>query len=237
MRKLPSSEPSARQRQPCREEAMQHINKTLPQGKKQWTAGFASLEEASWTCRTCGESPVPRYFTAIERYMKASCACQRAEEERLRAKEEARKRRAVEMEQVHATYGWLGYGLSDTILVEKTFKTFDVLRQRDAYQATLSFVDLMTGTFILHGSYGTGKTHLLAALTNELRIRGTRCRFCTAPRLFAAIGGCINNGQDYTSLLSKAVQADLLVIDDIDKAKHSEFREEVYFSIIDERAN
>ncbi len=117
--------------------------------------------------------------------MKASCACQRAEEERLRAKEEARKRRAVEMEQVHATYGWLGYGLSDTILVEKTFKTFDVLRQRDAYQATLSFVDLMTGTFILHGSYGTGKTHLLAALTNELRIRGTRCRFCTAPRLFA----------------------------------------------------
>jgi DNA replication protein len=65
----------------------------------------------------------------------------------------------------------------------------------------------------------------------------TASLFTTAPELFAAIQQYIACNDDYYKLVERAARTQLLVIDDIDKAKHTDFREEIYFAIIDKRVN
>lgn len=136
------------------------------------------------------------------------------------------------------TYAWLGEW-NDTSLAKKTFDTFEVTRQPGAYEAVQAFATSLQGHLVLRGSYGTGKTHLLAALCNALRERKkpVDSRFAAAPSLFHAIQDYMKHDYDapYTDLIRKAINAPLLVLDDIDKAKWSEFREEIYFDILDGR--
>ena len=213
---------------------MQKLNEPLKKFKT--TFGYATPQEATWTCDTCGEIQ-PRYLSAISRYMRGMCACERAKIEAERQAERLAYVRAVEQETRRYTYGWLGQRWSDEALATKTFANFDVLRQPQAYEAILSFADIMAGTLVLYGSYGTGKTHLLAALCQEMKAREKKARFTTAPKLFASIQWHIGRNEDYTGLIQKAIETPLLVIDDVDKAKWSEFREETYFEIIDSRVN
>lgn len=132
-------------------------------------------------------------------------------------------------------FSWLGGRWTDTELRQVRFESFDVNRQQEAYDAVQMFRELLSGTLILYGPYGTGKTHLLAALCNSLLDLEIASRFVTAPNLFAAITGRMSNREEYDDLLFQAIRTPLLVIDDIDKAKHSDFREEIYFDIIDGR--
>lgn len=157
------------------------------------------------------------------------------------ANEETTKRRAAEEHQwwlsqnARDVFNWLGGRWYDTELRQTRFETFDVSRQQVAYEAAQMFVKMPEGTFILYGPYGTGKTHLLASICNALLEKERASKFCTAPNLFAAIQDRMNTHDDYNELLDKAVRADLLIIDDVDKARWSEFREEIYFDIIDGR--
>jgi DNA replication protein DnaC len=166
------------------------------------------------------------------RFIRRSCTCERA----------ARKLQQQQFEQEqwmqrhsNRLYDWLGPRWTDYSLKNKTFSNFQFQRQPDAYDMAHEFVSLLSGTFILHGSYGTGKTHLLAAICNDLLKHQTSCLFATAPNLFRAMQARIQNKEDYTELIFRAIRTPLLVIDDVEKAKHSEFTEEVYFEIVDER--
>ncbi len=199
--------------------------------------GAATPEEATWTCETCGEIP-PRYIQGLNRYMRGQCSCQLRRIEEYRAEDERKRNDLAERGRINFTYNWLNSNRwSDEPLAEKTFANFDVLRQPGAYESVLAFADVMTGTLILYGSYGTGKTHLLTALCQEMRKRGTDSRFATAPKMFGAIQQAISEDSSYSSIIHRAIAAQLLIIDDIDKAKWSEFREEIYFEIIDSRVN
>lgn len=191
---------------------------------------FLSEADATWTCDACGEIR-PEYKKRIDRWVKQRCRCQkdaamRAEKERLLQEQ----RTAM----IKATYGWLGPNWSDN-LSGKTFERFDRSRQPEGYDSALLFCDLLEGNLILHGTYGTGKTHLLAAICNHLRAEGRASHFTTAPNLFGAIQEAITYGQDCNKYINLAVSAPLLVIDDIDKVKWSEFREDKYFLILDKR--
>lgn len=191
-------------------------------------------EEATWECIVCGVQK-PRSFTMknVTYYTHRKCVCQIAEEERL----EREKRRQERYEYyANHTYNWLGERWSELPLRKKTFENFKAERQILAYNAAQRFVEAPGGTFILHGTYGTGKTHLLAAICNEALItHNVRSLFTTSTKLFAAIQQRIANHEDHYALIEQAVKTPLLVLDDVDKAKWTEFREEVYFAIIDER--
>jgi len=161
------------------------------------------------------------------------CACQLAEEKRM----EQEKRRQERLEYAaNQTYNWLGSRWSETPLRKKTFENFRAEQQPDAYDMARDFAASPHGTFILHGTYGTGKTHLLAAICNEaLFTHDMQSLFTTSTKLFAAIQQKIGNREDHYALVERAVKTPMLILDDIDKAKWSEFREEIYFAIIDER--
>jgi DNA replication protein DnaC len=192
-------------------------------------------QEATWTCNTCGTvEPQPYDVEGVIYYSQLkSCPCQ--EEERKRKEKEKLHKEWIDKE-VKRTYGWLTPNWIETSLRKKTFENFKAERQSEAYDLAKMYASNPNGTLVLHGTFGTGKTHLLAAICNEaLSKYGITSLFTTAPELFGAIQSRIGHNEEYLSLIESAGRARLFVIDDIDKAKWTEFREEVYFAIIDRR--
>ena len=109
-------------------------------------------------------------------------------------------------------------------------------RQPIASATARAFAEQPRGTLVLYGSYGTGKTHLLAAIANVVAARGQRCRFASTTLLFGAIQERIGQGEDYLDLFRRATSAPLLLLDDLDKLKPSEFREETLYTILNGRS-
>ncbi|HEY7417089.1 MAG TPA: DnaA/Hda family protein [Ktedonobacteraceae bacterium] len=133
------------------------------------------------------------------------------------------------------TFNWLGGRWTNSDYLKKRFSNFDRSRQPEAFRVATMFADRLRGTLVLYGPFGLGKTHLLTGICNALHEKETASKFCTAPNLFAAIQDCINRHEDYNSIINNAIWTPLLVIDDVDKARYKEFREEVYFDILDGR--
>src|SRR6266568_3843874 len=165
---------------------MQHTNDTINTSPlmRRFLANPTMQAEANWTCSTCGLIRGKQVtLMGATRYLRERCACQEA----AALQKEQDKRRLEWMQwQRGRTFSWLGNRWDDSALLEKTFDNFNFTLQPEAYETTRLFAQLMRGTLVLHGTYGTGKTHLLA-------------------------------------------------IDDVDKARPREFRDEIYFEIIDER--
>jgi DNA replication protein DnaC len=194
-----------------------------------------SAEEGTWVCPVCGVmAPKRLIFKGSVRYVPTRCACQLAQQER-QAQEEYR--REWLSWQTFRLYNWLGKSWSDEPLRSRTFDNFDPGKQPEAFGAVKLFAATQTGTLVLYGSYGTGKTHLLAALCNDVLSQKPPVPglFTTAPKLFGAIQERLSTKEDHRRLIDSAIATPLLVIDDIDKARYSEFREEIYFEIVDER--
>jgi DNA replication protein DnaC len=193
--------------------------------------------EATKQCPECGNQLIPMKVRLSKNsnefhYIPRKCEC----EEKREKQEQARRQRLVRQEYLaRHTYTWLRGQPPDLDLQKRTFENFDKSRQEEAYEFAKTFAENPDGTLILHGSYGVGKTHLLAASCNELAKRMIGSLFTTSAKMFAEIQQRINKGEDYQDIINQAIQTSLFVLDDIDKAKPSPFRESVYFAIVDER--
>lgn len=199
------------------------------------TIGKPTAHEATWACSTCGIILPYQVKTgsAKGRWIRNRCACQ-VEEEQARDHDEISA--ATQRNFITKSFAWLGPKYSDLDLAEKTFDNFNRKAQPEAYLAALEFAEKMTGNLILHSpQFGTGKTHLLVAVCNRLRVKGIASHFVTAPKLFRAIQDRMDVKEPFQDIIFKAVTVPFLVIDDVDKVKASEWKEERYFEIIDER--
>jgi DNA replication protein DnaC len=186
--------------------------------------------EKTWQCPTCGVIP-PLAF-AGGWYVRRSCPCEKAAHE---AREIAKLRAETAQVRATLTYTWLGRAWSEPELSEKTFASFQRERQHQALTLAQSFAERPQGTLALYGSFGTGKTHLLAAIANVQVERGQTCRFASAVSLFDALQERLELRQDYHGLLRQAISAPLLLLDDVDKLKPSEFREETLYKLLNGR--
>ena len=148
-------------------------------------------QELYWTCDTCG--PVEPLLIATGRYIKRSCACERAK----RHEESAKlAREEVMLKMANRTYNWLGNkAWADTDLARLSFAGYDVRKQenevdRKSLQIALTkckaFAESPQGVLLLHGPCGLGKTYLLASVCNRLREHGMGSLFTTSPKFFSA---------------------------------------------------
>lgn len=92
-------------------------------------------------------------------------------------------------------------------------------------------------SFMFWGEAGNGKSHLAAAIANELKALGKIVVFISMPDLLAKIKATFNKkSQDSESQIMKALQqAELIIIDDIGAEKVSDWVQEVIFRIVDGR--
>src|ERR1700694_594853 len=119
--------------------------------------------EKTWSCPACGV--VPPIAFADGWYARRPCTCERAaydaEQPRQLAAELVQARRAL-------TYTWLGRAWAEPGLADKTFASFRRERQLAAGEMAQAFASSPAGTLAFYGSFGTGKTHLLAAIANAV---------------------------------------------------------------------
>lgn len=189
-----------------------------------------SPAEKTWICSTCGTIAPREIKPGL--YLRRPCAC---EEHQREQRETEALRAQLQTALTAQTFTWMGSEWADVNLERQTFASFERQRQPKAFDQVLDFAQAPQGTLALTGSYGTGKTHLLAAIANAQRQAGKLCLYISAVALFEAIQERIHHDRDYQSLLKRAVQTPLLLIDDIDKPKISEFRESLYYHIINKR--
>jgi|SRR5579859_35327 len=207
---------------------------------------FERDEETSpldpWICPTCG--PVEPLRLPGGRYIRRSCACERAER---RVQQEQQEHAERMQKMAHRTYGgWLDKQWSDISLASKTFENMKVNnqpREEDRKRLAFSinkakmFARHPVGTILFYGQCGLGKTHLLAAICNSLRERDISSLFTTSPRFFTSFYDRMEHSSSEWELVDSAILTPFLVIDDLDKATPKPFRQETFFQIIDERVN
>lgn len=93
------------------------------------------------------------------------------------------------------------------------------------------------GNLLLHGNYGTGKSHLSIAVTKALMDQGYNCLFLSLPKLLTKIKDTYNNNGITEDELLEAIQkVDLLVLDDIGAEHHTEWVNAKLFEVLDDRA-
>lgn len=203
--------------------------------------------ELIWSCPKCG--PIEPFILPSGRWIRRSCSCERKQREE-------REREALQAtwrhDQLVRTFGrWLGAHWVDNTFIEKmatkTFDSYDLMRQPDAYEKAFAFAQAPQGNLLFWGEYGLGKTHLEAAICNYARDVGWRgpdgklhpsgSIFVSAPQLFMAYQET-RKAFDQTAhirLMETLIGSPLLVIDDVDKRTPQKGDWDVYWMIFEAR--
>lgn len=100
-----------------------------------------------------------------------------------------------------------------------------------------NFSDFGQESLILWGDPGNGKTHLAAAIHNQLREQGKVVVFVSMPELLNKIKSTFNRDSEESEeqILRALNLCDLLIIDDIGAEKPTDWVQETLFIIIDSR--
>jgi DNA replication protein DnaC len=105
-----------------------------------------------------------------------------------------------------------------------------------AFNQARQFVQSQNGWLVLQGSYGSGKTHLAAAITNESASLGVPALFITVPDLLDQLRFAYNSPETTFEERFEAVRrAPLLVLDDFGTQNATEWAEEKLFQILNFR--
>ncbi len=105
-----------------------------------------------------------------------------------------------------------------------------------ALEACQSFARDLDGWMLLEGTYGCGKTHLAAAIANEVVSRGIPTLFITVPDLLDSLRMSYNSPETtFETRFNDIRKADLLVMDDFGTQNATGWGQEKLFQIINYR--
>ena len=105
---------------------------------------------------------------------------------------------------------------------------------KEAFEQAKRYVEEFDGStgLMFVGGAGTGKTHLAAAIVNELVERGYKVMFGNSTDIIARMRKSFKEGESDIDIISKITDVDLLVIDDLGKEKESEYTNMIIYQII-----
>lgn len=160
----------------------------------------------------------------------AACECK----ERQNKKEEADLKmheRRQRIEQLRKA------AFSESDMQDWTFENDDSPNSKPSQIArnyTKNFREMMERGkgLIFYGTVGTGKTYLAACIANALIDKGIPCIVTSVHRFLNTMPGMFEGRQEY---IDKLNSADLLILDDLESERDTEFTREMVYSIIDGR--
>src|SRR5947209_3127324 len=191
---------------------------TIPRG----TAGANTAASSSRSCPTCGgagwlrlevDLDDPRFGQAVP------CAC------KAREIEDKKMRVLLERSNLQA-------------LQDKTFAAFRPQEhQQHAYDRAREFAERPEGWFVLLGSFGTGKTHLAAAIGNRRLELGQPAIFIVVPDLLDHLRATFSPSSETTfdDLFESVRRAPLLILDDLGTQTTTSWATEKLFQILNDR--
>lgn len=198
-----------------------------------------SEETEGYTCEHCNKYiaaitvEVPQLRIKNKILPTCECVVEREEAKIREAQNFAKKR---EIEKLFSISN-LGERFS-----KSTFESFlDRNGSEIAYKVAVKYVKTFKEwngeSLMLWGEPGNGKTHLAAAIVNELSKKGYIVVFQSVPELLQRIRSTFNseNKENETQIMRALLECDLLILDDIGAEKTTEWVEEKLFNIIDGR--
>lgn len=130
-------------------------------------------------------------------------------------------------------------GMTVAMRERMTFQSFrrDTTPRQQALQAARQFVQRPAGWLLLHGSFGTGKTHLLAAIAQELIRQGTPAYYQLVPELFDKIRATFDDASEdrFDELWQRLLNVDVLLLDDLGAEYPTRWVVERLYTLIDYR--
>lgn len=124
---------------------------------------------------------------------------------------------------------------------DKTFDTFDpeVRGVKRGYLKAREFARKPSGWLVFFGNYGTGKTHLAAAIANELLHHNYRVLFAVVPDLLDHLRSTFGPSSEveYDQRFELIRDAAVLVLDDLGTENTTPWAREKLFQIINHRYN
>lgn len=195
-----------------------------------------------FTCEGCGQEVIqkelvipigPRKGEKILANYGCKCADIKLAKEALETQKRAVNRRLRE----RFDY----YSLVNESLQKATLENYEPTSPElaQAKQEITDYINNFDGTknLLLHGSYGTGKSHLSIAVTKKLMEKGYQCLFLSLPKLLTKVKETYNNdGVTEDELLNMIQQVDLLVLDDIGAEHNTDWVNAKLFEVLDSRA-
>ncbi|HEV2405353.1 MAG TPA: ATP-binding protein [Ktedonobacterales bacterium] len=124
----------------------------------------------------------------------------------------------------------------------KTFDSFDARVSPgldEAFRASMEYAEQPQGWLVLRGGYGTGKTHLAAAIANYRLAAGSPVFFSIVPDLLDHLRGAFapNSELTYDALFDRIREVELLVLDDLGAENGTAWASEKLFQLLNYRYN
>jgi len=106
-----------------------------------------------------------------------------------------------------------------------------------AYNAAKRFAEAPQGWLLLSGGYGVGKTHLAAAIGNEVIRRGGEAMFILAPDLLDHLRSTFapTSPETYDELFARLKNTPLLILDDLGAESATAWAQEKLFQLLNHR--
>lgn len=124
---------------------------------------------------------------------------------------------------------------------DKTFENFDrsVPGVQRAFARSFEFARQPRGWLVLMGGYGCGKTHLAAAIANEVIRINYEVLFTVVPDLLDHLRSTFgpNSEVNYDERFEQVRQAKLLILDDLGTENATAWAREKLYQIINHRYN
>ena len=253
----------SRGRRQAQQDAGQKYNDADREIQRRYQNDRAGLiAEYTWTCQYCGNVLAPVVYprearpqlgrwihatpTRISIHRRQQCGCP-AEAAILQAEQESAntdddKWKWAKLLKRSGLVGWLASATFDTYHAETEKQD---QQKRFALEYATALLGGVLGNqpwLILYGKLGTGKTHLAAAIVHAALSGGPEwsgCYFRVWPQWIESLQSSWDKNSDLsTSALIRELQGGrLVVMDDIDKAKTTQWMKEKLYTALNHRYN
>lgn len=209
-----------------------NISHPSPSPEESGSSASKQTEE-KWLCPVCGGIGYLRQDVAVDHpnFGKlVPCECRLADQESVRM----RRLRAISNLDTMARFTFDRFVPDGYALTEEKR-----LSLRKAYDMAKAFAGEPKGWLILLGSYGCGKTHLAAAIANEVVNRGEPAIFVVVPDLLDHLRATYSPYSDvgYDQRFEEIRASSLLILDDLGAHSSTPWAQEKLFQLFNYRYN